>query len=530
MKFLIIVPRVVARAGQYYEFPLGLAYISAALKHDGFNVSCLNLNHYDVSPKKLIENSLKNDDVAMTGGLSVHYNQIQQVLETARPFAKTVLGGGILSSNPKVVFDDLKPDYGVLFEGEQTTVELAKCLESGEDVEKVQGIVHWKLDKPQSTLPRSPVVNIDAIPYADYGGLEASKFLDCQMTNDNHYFYLFDKPRVLPVISSRSCPYNCTFCFHPLGNKYRMRSLDNFFNEIDLLQRQFNINMIAVYDELFASNTERLKDFCARIKRTGLKWFAQVRVDIKLNDNLMRIMKDAGLVCLGFGLESACNRVLASMNKHVTATQMEHALELTRKHGIGIQGNFIFGDIEETAETARETLAWHEKHREYQIFLTPIYPYPGTQLYCTALQRGLIEDEAAFQKVDHPIVNLSKMNNQEYAELMRSLTFLNLITRRDYAAKILTLKKVERTIKGTVYDVEAECPYCHSTSHYARFNVDPSRDLDVEGCQTACRNCNQRFTLYFPSITSKLTEHFSLMTQYRAAAAKRKVWQKLLNL
>lgn len=528
LKLLIVAPKVVARAGQYYEFPLGLAYISAALKQAGFIVSCLNLNHYDESPEKLIKRSMKDVDVVLTGGLSTNYNQIKQVLEVAKPYTRTVLGGGIISSNPKVVFNDLKPDFGVLFEGEQSVVELAHYLESGGDIEAINGLVYWKDNKVEFTPRRNPIANIDTIQFADYEGFEASKFLGYQMTNDSHFFYPFDKPRVLPIISSRSCPYNCTFCFHPLGNKYRTRSLDNFFEEINQLKKKFNINMVAVYDELFASNHERLKEFCSRMKKTGLKWVAQIRVDIKLDDSIMRMMHEAGLVCLGFGLESACNHVLASMNKHVTLEQIERALELTRKHNIGIQGNFIFGDPEETTETAQETLAWHREHNEYQIFLSPIYPYPGTQLYTKALNDGLIEDEAEFQKLDHPVVNLSKMNNQEYTELLKKLTFLNLLTRKENSAKILKLKKVGRTTKGTTYDVKAECPHCHTINHYTRFNVDPSRELDVEGCHTACRKCNQRFTLYLPSIINKITKNFSLMNQYRASAVKRKILQKLI--
>jgi len=177
LKLLIVAPKVVARAGQYYEFPLGLAYISAALKQAGFIVSCLNLNHYDESPEKLIKRSMKDVDVVLTGGLSTNYNQIKQVLEVAKPYTRTVLGGGIISSNPKVVFNDLKPDFGVLFEGEQSVVELAHYLESGGDIEAINGLVYWKDNKVEFTPRRNPIANIDTIQFADYEGFEASKFL-----------------------------------------------------------------------------------------------------------------------------------------------------------------------------------------------------------------------------------------------------------------------------------------------------------------------------------------------------------------
>jgi len=528
MKCLVVAPRTVNYTGEYYEFPLGLAYISASLKRAGFDVSCLNLNHHSEVEKDI---ATQNADIIFTGGLSIHYPQIERVLIMSKKVgAKTVLGGGILSSNPRLVMNTLKPDYGVLFEGEETVVKLATTLEGCQDVKNVRGIVYHEEGKICFTKPRKPISNLQSIPFADYEGLEADKYLELQMTNDSHFLYPFDYPRMLPIISSRSCPYSCTFCFHPLGNKYRVRSLDAFFRELGILQDRFKINIALVYDELFALNTTRLNDFVRRIKRTGLKWITQLRVDAKLTSSFMRKLKESGCICLGYGLESASDTILESMKKHTTVYQMEKALELTWKSNIGIQGNFIFGDVAESEETVGETLNWYKQHRNYQVELSPIYVYAGTYLYEVAKQHGLVKDELTFQKQKYPLVNVSRLSDKQFHKLQLELTMLNMETRKHYTGRVLQAKKVGRSSKGDVYDLKVECPFCHFINHYGRFNIDVAQTLSVAGSRTACRNCNQRLSIFLPSLFSKILNIFPFKINWFASRVRRKFHQKLRGL
>jgi hypothetical protein len=112
------------------------------------------------------------------------------------------------------------------------------------------------------------------------------------------------------------------------------------------------------------------------------------------------------------------------------------------------------------------------------------------------------------------------------------LVTLNLENRRRFKARVLSMKKVGGSRKGTIYDILAECPSCGAINHFLRFNYDPARELDSEGCQTACRACNQRFTVFVPTLLSRVMSvlPFSLSTFYKASAVKRKFFQKLENL
>ena len=132
MKILIIIPKL-SNSKSLYPLPLGLGYISSFLKEKNFEIKFLNLNHESSSlPKLLIKLHRKYKfDVVLTGGLTVHYNEIKIIVDCVRelyPKVKVILGGGLISSLPEIMLRDLKPDFIVIGEGEITIFELLSFL------------------------------------------------------------------------------------------------------------------------------------------------------------------------------------------------------------------------------------------------------------------------------------------------------------------------------------------------------------------------------------------------------------------
>lgn len=248
MNFLIVAPKFVDVVGQHYHFPLGLAYISSSLKKNGYNVHCLNLNHYTEPIETMLHREItgKNIDVVCIGGLSAHFNKVRAVLNIARsikPDIITIAGGGLISSEPALMLEVLKLNFGIIGEGEETISELADAIINGKDYRNVNGIIYVDKDEGVNmTPPRKEIADIDAIPWPDYDGFEIEKYLDMFIPSSYINMYPFDKPRELPILASRSCPYSCTFCYHPIGKKYRQRSLDSIFEcnqRFDLLPSIF---------------------------------------------------------------------------------------------------------------------------------------------------------------------------------------------------------------------------------------------------------------------------------------------------
>ncbi|MDO8734565.1 MAG: radical SAM protein, partial [Elusimicrobiota bacterium] len=331
---------------------------------------------------------------------------------------------------------------------------------------------------------------LDSISYPDFEGFEFEKYLDRMHPNDQYFYDLFDEPRVYPIICSRSCPFLCTFCFHPVGNRYRQRSVNSIMAELSIMVNKYRINTIAIYDELFSNNREWLYDFCRRFKKfsEGLtwvcRWSCQMRVD-KLDDEMLKIMKDAGCYMISYGFESYSPSVLKSMKKHITPIQIERAVETTLKNNISIQGNFIFGDSAETVETANETLSFWKKHNSAGIMLSFINPYPGTELYEHCLKKGIIKDKLDF--IANHIFDVFNMSDTMTDEEFEKLKFD--IHEAELKYRMCAVPSIKKRADGT-FNVKVKCPHCSEVMEYKNYLL--SQKLYFIFLMY-CRQCRRRF-------------------------------------
>lgn len=255
MNYLLVMPRFVDTVGEWYHFPLGIPYVSSSMKQSGLRVFTLNMNSREGVTREIIAEEIRahSIDVVLTGGLSFQYPAIREILQAAKelnPRIVTVAGGGIITSAPVAGMEVLEfADYGIVGEGEEMTPALCHALERGEDVMAVEGIVYRDDGVWMRTKARKEVADLDAIPFPDYDGFDFSKIAAMVPSllgmNEDH---------AITMTTSRSCPFQCTFCFHTSGSHYRKRSLDNFFEELDLLVEKYHIKYIFVNVRFFTRN------------------------------------------------------------------------------------------------------------------------------------------------------------------------------------------------------------------------------------------------------------------------------------
>lgn len=502
MNFLIVVPRIVNRPGDYYQFPQGIAYISAVMVEAGFNVFKLNLNHIDFPVYEAIKHAISaNDiDVVLTGGLTGQYGAIRSVIEGAKAIKNNIInivGGGIISSAPLYAMQALEfADIGVIGEGEIIVCELCKALENRCIIKGIPGIIYKNGSTYAVTEGKPKPVDVNRIPFPDYKGLGLDELLKTVPNIVGMCEY-----NTFPIITSRGCPYCCTFCFHPSGQKYRPRSLDNVFAEIDYLIREFDIKYLAVQDELFAHNIERVREFCSRIKPYGIKWWAQFRVT-DVTQELVNMLKDANCATMGLGIESADNRILKSMNKKITIEDSEKALQLIYQAGLGIQGCLIFGDIAETVETATKSINWWKNNLQYGLQLSLVVTYPGTSLFHYACSNGLINDPVQFIKDSCPTVKLSRMTSEEYAWLM---------------GQILSLQRMDRSMPQEIrllsidyehacMDLVGICSSCKAENVWNKIRLFIAESL-------TCKKCGRRHYAPIPdAIVDRLSRNLKYLS------------------
>lgn len=511
MEILLIIPRydLINKKSYNYLFPLGLAYISSAIKRAGYEVDCLNLNHLDGTMEDLVNKKLdsKKYDVVCSGHIGICYVIIEKIVNTAKNHPSkpmVIIGGLVITPEPKLIFESLRPDFGVIGEGEITIVELLDAIENNKDISEVDGIVYWKEGKYAFTKPREPIENLNSLPLPDFEGFGFEEQLD-----NMSYFWgldivsaiysIFDYPRVYPLMCSRGCPFQCTFCYHCLGKKYRTRSVENVMKELREMVKKYKINIILIYDDLFSINRERILKFCREIKKLidelpwKCKWVCQLSVR-NIDRKMLKALKDSGCHSVIYGFESYSQKVLNSMKKPISPELIDRAIKLTLEFKMNVQGNFIFGDRAETKETAKETLDYWKKNCKGQMPLTFIQPYPGSEIFNHCIKKGLIKDKLDFIKKKMGGINwmniTDNMTDKEILELKKEI----LEAGRKYS-KYITPIKFKKENKKSRYTFVFECPYCKEKSTYKNAEIH-NRLYYIQ--RVYCRSCNMGFFIVSP--------------------------------
>lgn len=473
--FLFVVPRY-ANINEYYPFPYGLGYVISNMKKNGFNVFTLNLCHHEESIEFLLSKSIKKHDihVVCTGAMSLHWEKVNEIVNTVKKINNTIItvvGGPIITSDPMLALENMQIDFGVIGEGEETLVELADALCNNGEIKKIRGIMFKDDDKNFFlNTPRPPIKDLDSLPFPDYEGLEFDKWIETNTLLQPINWLEFDlnnRPRQVDITASRSCPFRCTFCYHPLGNTYRQRSLDNVFKEIDYLKDKYGITLINIMDELFSLNEERVHEFAARIKEYDIQWLAQWRVD-NVNEDMLKILKDSNIRYLELGMESVSDVVLKSMKKGITRSQIEQAYRICDAVGIRVNGNIIIGDVAETEDTIKESLNWVKNHPEYDINIGFILAIPDSEIWRDALSKGLIHNKLDFIKNRFPVINLTSIDKKRFLKIKKEIMIANLAKRYTIDGKLISSEKTGNSYQDKpVYNFAVKCPHCSMVSNYS---------------------------------------------------------------
>lgn len=495
MKLLLVIPpyNVLKRRDKSYSFPIGIAYVNAALREAGFDIKGLNMNHIDVEDRyAYLADYIRSEkiDFVLSGGLCPEWRVIKKIFDTAKSVRSdiiTICGGGMITSEPLPSAELLQVDYAVVGQGEITDVELVQTLIDHGDAANVKGVVYRTPDgEYRQTPPREEICDLDAVSFPNYDGLDMDKHLDEQKASDQLGFSCsYDRPRTMSMVLGRSCPYQCKFCFHPSGTKYRQRSLDNFFEELDDVMQKYHPKCISIMDELFSADPDQVYEFCKRIKPYGLTWVVQMRVDMPgLSLELLKCMREAGCCCISYGLESYSPKVLKNMRKHITVGQMERTLKMTYDASINIVGNFILGDEVEDESTIYETLRFWFDHPEYGINLSVIETYPGSEYYKELVKNGKITDKLAFLKRDDWRINLTQMSDEtywKYVVLVQLLSF--------YYHPQSTLGIIEHIYvnENDEWVLETKCPHCGAKNIYSNVRESMLRQAYF---RLLCQECN----------------------------------------
>ncbi len=364
--------------------PLGLGYLAAyASKYVG------GIDFFIAREvQELIE--AKPDLVGIT---YVTYNASIAALHAR--MVKEALGVPVICGGPHVstLTTVLDPafDLAVLNEGEETFAELLRLFQAKgkfapSSLAKVQGLLYRdETGALVRTPPRPAIQDLDTIPYPDRTLM---------------YERWVRPGREAQIMTSRGCPYDCSFCstVRHWGTAYRYPSEEYVVGEIELLREQYDPSTIHIYDDLFVVRQDRVLRLLGLMRERGLhkgvRYTCFVRSNL-LNDAVMEAFSQTGFELLNIGFESASDEMLKVYNKKsADAGRNRQAIELGRKHGIRFSSCFIFGGPGETREDILATFEFitsNIERLEY-VEISPLAIFPGTDMWRRVKELGLRDE------------------------------------------------------------------------------------------------------------------------------------------
>ncbi|MCI0501718.1 MAG: B12-binding domain-containing radical SAM protein, partial [Epsilonproteobacteria bacterium] len=292
----------------------------------------------------------------------------------------TVAGGPHATVLPTTLIEHV--DAVVLGEGEHIFTDLIKKYPRG-NISKVNGIWYKKNGKINKNNQREYITNLDELPHPARDLLNMKKYIKTWHVLDS----INPKLQGTNFIASRGCPFNCSFCQPTLknifGSKIRIRSPENVVEEISFVKDKYNIDGFNFVDDTPTFDKKWVIDFCKKLKEKDLDllWGCNTRIDT-VNENLLKIMYDAGLRKLHIGVESGSQRMLDEIyHKGIKLEDAKKTIITAKKIGINTMTFFMLGGPTEKKKDVEKTIRFACSLDADEATFSITSPLPGTELY-----------------------------------------------------------------------------------------------------------------------------------------------------
>lgn len=365
--------------------PLGLAYLASYLHLHGHGVKIYDGVAKEINNEDLIK-ILKKEKPDLIGVtiFSMFFPQAKDLIHEFKKVTETtvVIGGPQVSALPSFTLKETGADMAVVGEGEETLLELVEELKKKKrNLAKIKGLVFKnKEGKVIENKRRALIKNLDLLPFPAWGLIRPDKYPPAP------HGAFYKRFPVAPIITTRGCPYNCSFCASKVtwDDKLRFRDPQKVVDEIELLREKFGIREIHFEDDNFTAVKNHALAICQEIikRKIDIVWACPngVRID-RLDENLLRTMRKSGCYLLAFGIESGSQEILDKANKRLDLKIVPKVLKQVRKMGIQTWGFFIIGLPGETKETARRTINFAKKIPLDRAQFCKLAPLPGTVIF-----------------------------------------------------------------------------------------------------------------------------------------------------
>ncbi|MBP8984873.1 MAG: radical SAM protein [Syntrophobacterales bacterium] len=367
--------------------PLGLHYVAAATRNRGHDVRVLDLMAYEESSQPirdaiesfrpgLIGISVRNIDDQDMHDPKFLLAEVKNAVLQCRRFsvAPVVLGGAGYSIFPEAVLAYLGADMGIQGEGEYVFPELLERLEKGMGLSGLPGL------------------------YLREIGLQGERTFiddlsDLDITGVRSFLSAYDRGLFVPFQTRRGCPMDCTYCSTATieGRRIRKKAPQSAVEELRAFVGQ-GFRRFFFVDNTFNLPSSYAKEICRAIIRQGLgiDWWC-ILYPGRVDEDLIRLMAEAGCKEVSLGFESGCERILKVMNKRFGPEEIRKTSLMLEKNGIQQTGFLLLGGPGETRESVLESLSFADSLPLNGLKITQgIRIYPHTKLARIAVSEGMV--------------------------------------------------------------------------------------------------------------------------------------------
>ncbi len=396
--------------------PIGPAYLAASLRQQGHNVAIVDpvgeapgeVNPIALRPLVTYGWSLEKIVAAFPAdtqyiGLSCMFShewpvskQLARLLRERFPKAVIIAGGEHITAAPEHSLRDAPEiDYAALGEGEETMAELLRTLESGStEPAFVRGIIYLRSGRVHKTEHRERVRSIDQIPWPAWNLVPMENYLA------NALSYGVGPGRSMPIMATRGCPFECTFCSNPnmWQPRWYARTPKDVADEIETYARQYNATNFDFYDLTAIIRKDWIVEFCKELLRRKLNVSWQLPAGTRseaIDAEVSALLAHSGHRNLVYAPESGSDRVLKIIKKKVKLDRMIDSMRVAIKNGISVKLNMIFGFPQDTPGDIFRSYGFLAKVAWVgvdDVTIATFCPYPGSEMFNDLQRSGRIKE------------------------------------------------------------------------------------------------------------------------------------------
>jgi radical SAM superfamily enzyme YgiQ (UPF0313 family) len=370
--------------------PLGLLYISGYLEKHGVENTVFDATFYSYKKQLQFIKEKQPKAVAIYTNLMTKLNVVKLVKELTENdiygFPKIIIGGPDITYNLENYLNT-GAHFLIVGEGEETTLELYKAIETNTSFEEIAGLAYLKENKVVKTPARIKMKDLSELPLPNRKAIPIEKYLKTWKN--------FHGQSSMTVSTQRGCPYTCKWCSTAVyGQSYRRRPANLVAQELKMLKENYNPDAIWFVDDVFTVSHKWIKSFHEEVlKQDAVIPFECITRAERLNDEVLQLLKEAGCFRIWIGAESGSQKIINKMDRRVDVDVVKKAIQDTNNLGIETGTFIMLGYPGEDETDIKETTQYLKEANPTHFTITVAYPIKGTSLYNEIEEKITVQPE-----------------------------------------------------------------------------------------------------------------------------------------